>query len=135
MRRLVCAFVVRKHLRQVFSCRGPYNLETTFNSCYNHINIFNLIFKSFQKLIRVMRKIIFTVCEKQNIDQSVYLYREYHFLDSMGLVTRKPVFGGLRTTKAQTSLHIRAVCSAPLLFAFLKAQYLRLLQAKSQFSS
>ena len=41
----------------------------------------------------------------------------------MCLVIRKPVFGGLRTTKAQTSLHIRAVWSAPLLFAFLKARY------------
>ena len=27
----------------------------------------------------------------------------------MGLVAWKPVFGGLRTTKAQTSLHTRAV--------------------------
>ena len=27
----------------------------------------------------------------------------------LGLVTRKPVFGGLRTTQAQTSLRIRAV--------------------------
>ena len=35
----------------------------------------------------------------------------------MGLVARKPVFGGLRTPKAQTSLRIRAVWSAPLLFA------------------
>ena len=29
--------------------------------------------------------------------------------DHMGLVARKPVFGGLRTTKAQTSLRKRAV--------------------------
>ena len=35
---------------------------------------------------------------------------------SMGLVARKPVFGGLRTTQAQTSLRILAVWSAPLLF-------------------
>ena len=35
----------------------------------------------------------------------------------LGLDTRKPVFGGLRTTKAQTSLRIRAVWSAPVLFA------------------
>ena len=27
----------------------------------------------------------------------------------MGLDVRKPVFGGFRTTKAQTSLHIRTV--------------------------
>ena len=27
----------------------------------------------------------------------------------LGLVARKPVFGGLRTTKAQTSLRIRTV--------------------------
>ena len=29
MRRLVCAFVVRKHRRQVFSCRGPYHTLQT----------------------------------------------------------------------------------------------------------
>ena len=32
----------------------------------------------------------------------------YYGLDQMGLKGRKPVFGGLRTTKAQTSLRIRA---------------------------
>ena len=53
----------------------------------------------------------------------------------MGLDARKPVFGGLRTTQAQTSLRIRAVCSAPLLFAFCKAPYPSLLQAKFHFTS
>ena len=38
----------------------------------------------------------------------------------MGPKARKPVFRGLRTTKAQTSLLIRAVWSAPLLFAYWK---------------
>ena len=56
-------------------------------------------------------------------------------LEHMGLGARKPVFGGLRTTKAQTSLRIRAVWSAPLLFAYWKVSYLDLLQAKFQFSS
>ena len=31
-----------------------------------------------------------------------------YLLEYMGLDARKPVFGGLRTTKAQASLHIRA---------------------------
>ena len=53
----------------------------------------------------------------------------------MGLHTRKPVFGGLQTTKAQTSVRIRADWSAPLSFAFKKEPYLDLLQAKFQFSS
>ena len=53
----------------------------------------------------------------------------------MGLDARKPVFGGLRTTQAQTSLRIRAVWSAPLLFAIWKVSYVNLLQVKSQFSS
>ena len=53
----------------------------------------------------------------------------------MGLVAIKPVFGGLRTTKAQTSLRIRAVLSVPLLFAFWKVLYLDLLPAKYQFST
>ena len=49
----------------------------------------------------------------------------------MGLDARKPVFGGLGTTKAQTSLRFRADLSAPLLFAHWKV-YLNLLQAKFQ---
>ena len=36
----------------------------------------------------------------------------------LGLDARKPVFGGLRTKQTQTSLRIRAVLSAPLLFAY-----------------
>ena len=54
---------------------------------------------------------------------------------NMGLGARKPVFSGWRTTKAQTSLGIPAVWSAPLLFAYWKVSYLNLLQAKFQFSS
>ena len=41
----------------------------------------------------------------------------------MGLDARKPVFWGLRTTKVQTSLRIRAVWSEPSLFAFWKVLY------------
>ena len=37
--------------------------------------------------------------------------RELDTLYHMGLGARKPVFGGLRTTQAQTSLCIRAVIS------------------------
>ena len=43
---------------------------------------------------------------------------------NMGLDAWKPVFGGLRTIQAQTSLRIRAVWSAPLLFAYWKVLYL-----------
>ena len=53
----------------------------------------------------------------------------------MGLDARKPVFGDLRTTQAQTSLRIRAAWSLPLLFAFWKEPYVNLLQVKFQFSS
>ena len=38
----------------------------------------------------------------------------------MGLVAKKPVFRGLRTTQAQTSLSIHAFQLAPLLFIFWK---------------
>ena len=51
----------------------------------------------------------------------------------MGLDARKPVFSGLRTTQAQTSLRIRAVWSAPLLFAFWKVSYVNLLQVNFNF--
>ena len=53
----------------------------------------------------------------------------------MGLDARKPVFGGLRTTKVQTRLRIRAVWSAPLLFTYWKESYLDLLRTKFQLSS
>ena len=56
-------------------------------------------------------------------------------LTHIGLVARKSVFGGLPTTKAQTSLCIRAVLSAPLVFIYWRAAYLGLLRAKFQFSS
>ena len=50
--------------------------------------------------------------------------------------TRVNLFSrGLRITNWQTSLHICAVYSAPLLFAYWKVAYLNLLQAIFQFSS
>ena len=53
----------------------------------------------------------------------------------IGLDARKPVFGGLQSTQAQTSLHIYVVWSAPLLFAIWKVSYINLLQVKFEFSS
>ena len=53
----------------------------------------------------------------------------------IGLDARKPVFGGVRTTKAQASLRIHAGLSAPLLFANQKVPYQDLLHAKFKFSS
>ena len=47
----------------------------------------------------------------------------------------KPVFGSLRKTKAQTSLRIPAVWSAPLLFAYWKVASQNLLQTKFHYSS
>ena len=58
-----------------------------------------------------------------------------HVIAHMGLVARKPVFGGLPTIKVQTSLRICAVRSAPLFFAYWKVLYLDLLQANFHFSS
>ena len=48
----------------------------------------------------------------------------------MGPDVRKPVFSGLRTTKAQTSLCIRTVWSAPLSLAYWKLSNIGLLRAK-----
>ena len=64
-------------------------------------------------------------------EKSLELYNIHH----MGRDVRKPVFGGLRATKAQTSLYICAVCSAPLLFAYWKVSYTNLILAKFKFSS
>ena len=55
--------------------------------------------------------------------------------DKMGLNTWKPVFGGLQTTQAQTSLRIHAVWSVPLLLAFWEVSYVNLLMMKFQYSS
>ena len=46
------------------------------------------------------------------------LHQDHLGLDANKMATRakKPVFGGLQTTQAQTSLYIRAVWSVPLLF-------------------
>ena len=64
---------------------------------------------------------------------------DYHELHGskmleLDLDVRKSVFDGLRITQGQTSLHIRTVWSAPLLFAFWKVSYLGLLQVKFQIS-
>ena len=50
-----------------------------------------------------------------------------NLISKMGLDVRKPVFDGLRKTKVQTSLRIRAVWSALLLFGYSKLLYLDLL--------
>ena len=51
----------------------------------------------------------------------------------MDLDMRNPVYGGLQTTEAQTSLRIGAVWSAPLLFTYCKSLYLDLLRVKLKF--
>ena len=51
----------------------------------------------------------------------------------LGLHARKPVFGGLQTTKGQTSLRICTDWSAPFSFTFLEVSYLNMLQAQFQF--
>ena len=53
------------------------------------------------------------------------------FMNYMGLDERKPIFVGLRTTKAQS---ICPAWSAPLLFPFRKVSYLNLPQVKCQAS-
>ena len=57
------------------------------------------------------------------------------FIGYLGLDARKPVFGDLRTTQAQTGLRIRPFWSVPLLFAFWNISYVYLLQVKFEFSS
>ena len=53
-------------------------------------------------------------------------------LISYGLVARKPVFGGLRTTQAQPACAF-SHSDQRLLFAYWRVSYLDLLQAKFQF--
>ena len=72
--------------------------------------------------LMVVRKQFFKKVEK-NLQTTKQPEKILSNQRDMGLVTSKPVFGGLRTTKAQTSLGIRADRSAPLLFAFCKVPY------------
>ena len=53
----------------------------------------------------------------------------------MGLDARNPIFKGVWTARAQTSLCVYAVWSAPLFFAYWTVSYLELLWAKFKFSS
>ena len=69
----------------------------------------------------VLSKIVYSTCVCVCICVSLF---------QMGSDARKPVFRGLRTTQAQTSLRIRAVWSGPLLFTFWKVSYVNLLQVK-----
>ena len=62
--------------------------------------------------------IIHNSYKKQNILHSPsFLYIQTFFLQENTIYLWKPVFGGLGTTQAQTSLRIRAVRPASLLFA------------------
>ena len=63
------------------------------------------------------------LCEPSLIDSAASCL---YFCVIIGFVERNPVFGGLRTTQAQTSLRISAVWSTPLLFAFWKVSYVHL---------
>ena len=67
----------------------------------------------------------------------IHVYSTLRYTTTIWALRREnlTVFGGLQTTQAQTSLRIRAVWSAPLLYAYWKVSYLDLLQAKFQFSS
>ena len=58
---------------------------------------------------RVYRKLTFLVAQINVTMSAATKIKSPKPSNQMGLVMRKPVFGGLRTTKAQTSLHIRAV--------------------------
>ena len=95
----------------------------------------NPILKLFERTISLWTY-VFCVFFFKN-PQNVSLENKTIFKDSssnMGLDARKPVFGGLWTTKAHISLRKCAVWSAPLLFPYWKASYLDLLQARFHYS-
>ena len=75
-----------------------------------------------------------TLSSTQHHDLQAFKIYERVCVCQWGLDARKTVFRGLRISQAQTSLRIRAVRSAPLLFAFWQVSYLGLLQAKFQTS-
>ena len=70
----------------------------------------------------------------KSIQEFILPHNHIIYQQHMGLDARKAVFGDEQTTKAQTSVRIRAVWWAPLLFAFEKVSYVNLLQVKFQCS-
>ena len=58
----------------------------------------------------------------------MFIVTEYAAL--MGLNARNPVFGGLRTTQAQTSLRIRAVRISAFVIRFLESNIFNLATGK-----
>ena len=68
--------------------------------------------------------------KESNLGSFLLVLLIVYAIHEMGLIARKPVFWGLQTTKAQTSLRIQAVCLATLLFSYCKVYYIDLLQAK-----
>ena len=80
--------------------------------------------------IHILIMLVFDSCSFVEHFILYHIFRSVLKILYMGLDARKPVFGGLQITPAQTSLRFRAVWSAPLLFPFWKESYLGLLQAK-----
>ena len=77
-----------------------------------------MTFLSFQKSESVA-----VVCRRVRATARTRMTKEWYFKIKIiqSLYKRKPILRGLRTTKTQTSLRIRAGWSAPFLFAFLES--------------
>ena len=69
-------------------------------------NIYNFCDLLLAVLVLYIRLYMWFISCEYKIPVSFSVTKTYFY---MGLVVRKSVFGGLRTAKAQTSLHIRAV--------------------------
>ena len=98
-----------------------YSSTCTFQACANPV-VCDLICLCFKVAYIANNK-----DQDQNAPRGAVSSGPIVSFNNMGLITGKPVFGGLPTKKVQTSLRSRAVWSAPLLLAVWKAPYLSLL--------
>ena len=106
---------IKRHTTITDSHNGSYNTQQINNNR-------NTALEPFEKL-----------CEKCPFYHHHHYFLFYFFRGESR--REKTCLRGFATTQAQTSLHIRAVWPAPLLFAYWKVTCVYLLQAKFQFSS
>ena len=91
--------------------------------CFVHVGLLSMVAKWNGNVLRMVT-IIMNKCGMECESTCTQQYD-----------ARKPFFRVLQITQAQTSLRIRTVWSARLLFAFWKVPYVNLLQVNFQFSS
>ena len=112
---------VPERLLTLMKCCIMWHLIMVFTFCQNtHLGVYYAVWK---RLIIDCWKVFKQISEINKRDQIIWAS------------TRENLSSGVCEQHRQTSLHIHAVWSMPLLFSFWKVSYVNLLQMKFQLSS